>query len=122
MVSSTTKLKKLSLTVGERLRASYLLNEFKGSLDKLAIILEDIKQFPLSADELKAVDGTVENLPNGMQSVRWDVAKEGAINKDISIQEVTLDYLKNVIKAKSEKGEFGVGDEAILTLMSKLEN
>ena len=46
-----SSLKTLKLSVAERLKATYLLNEFKGSLEKLAIILEDIKLFSLSEEE-----------------------------------------------------------------------
>lgn len=112
--------KTLKLSVAERLKATYLLNEFKGSLEKLSVILEDIKQFTLSDEELKKIGGKVTVTPEGFQTVNWDTGLEDLIAKDIKIQEVTLEYLRTTIKTKSEKGEFGLGDVAVIGLKEKL--
>jgi len=112
--------KTLKLSVAERLKATYLLNEFKGSLEKLAIILEDIKLFTLSEEELKKIGGKVSVTPEGFQTINWDTALEDLIAKDIKVQEVTLEYLRTTIKAKSEKGEYGLGDVAVIGLKDKL--
>jgi hypothetical protein len=112
--------KVLNLSIAERLKASYILNEFKGSLEKLAVILEDIKQFPLSQEELTKIEGNIITNPNGMQTVNWKVELEPTIAKDINLQEITLEYLKSAIKAKSDRGEFGLGDTAIISLQAKL--
>ena len=115
-----SSLKVLKLSVAERLKATYILNEFKGNLDKLAIILEDIKQFSLSEEELKKIGGKATISPEGFQTVNWDTALEDLIAKDIKVQEVTLDYLRTAIKAKDERGEFGLGDVAVISLKEKL--
>jgi hypothetical protein len=115
-----SKEKVLNLSVAERLKATYLLNEFKGSLDKLSIILEDIKQFSFSPEELVKISGKIVNNGDGSQTVNWDVSKEKDVAKDIKVQDATLEYLRTTIKAKSEKGEFGLGDVAVIGLKEKL--
>ena len=112
--------KTLKLSVAERLKATYILNEFKGSLEKLAVILEDIKLFTLTEEELKKIGGKLSVTPEGFQTVNWDTSKEDLIAKDIKIQEVTLEYLRTTIKAKSDKGEFGLEDVAVISLKDKL--
>lgn len=112
--------KTLKLSVAERLKATYILNEFKGSLEKLAVILEDIKQFTLTEEELKKIGGKVSVTPDGFQTVNWDTGLEELVAKDIKIQEVTLEYLRTTIKAKSDKGEYGLGDVAVISLKEKL--
>lgn len=119
---NTSNTKTLNLSVAERFKATQILNGFKGSLSNLTIILDDIKKFPLSPEEITKVHGTVVPLPNGQQTVNWDASKEKDIEKDIVIDNFTLEFLKNTIKDMSEKGELGLGDEAILTLLAKLND
>lgn len=115
-------MKRLNLTVPERLKATQLLNEFNGNLSNLSIILQDIKQFPLSNEELEKVGGKTSVTSDGKQMVTWDPSRESEIDKNIDVQPFTLMYLKNAIQTKSDNEKFEVGDEPILSLLDKLNN
>jgi len=63
-----SNIKKVSLDFAERLKAVSILNEFKGSLDGVAVILEDIKQLPIEEEELKQAGGRISNEGRTMYS------------------------------------------------------
>ena len=112
-------LKALSLNISERIAALAILNAFKGSLDKVAIILEDIKQLPISEDEWKKAEKTENKNEKGeITSWNWDNEKGG--EKKVSFQEATVDFIRSDIKEKDTKGEFTLGDKALFTLKEKL--
>ncbi len=111
-------MKTVSFTLSERVNALGLLNAFKGNLDKLSVILEDIKQFVITKEEWEAVDMQATDLGEGKQQMTWDNTKE--TEKEITLQEATVDYLRDEIKRKNEAGEFSVSDRSFITLKEKL--
>lgn len=112
-------LKAISLTISERIAALAILNAFKGSLDKVAVVLEDIKQLPVTAEDwAKAEKTEVKNDKGEVVSWNWDNEKGG--EKMITFQEATADFIRSDIKEKNDKGEFSLADRAILTLKEKL--
>jgi hypothetical protein len=115
------KIKKIKLTIEERFEATKLLNEFRGSLDKLAVILEDIKLFPLSDEDLAKIGGKKSMSPDGKQTVNWNIQLGEALLKEIEIKEETVEYLRTAIKTKSDSGKLGVEDSAAITLKAKLD-
>ncbi len=111
--------KTFSLSVGERHAAIDILNAFKGSLEKLAVVLEDIKAFPLTNEEWDGpAKRVVTKLEDGQESWTWSEE----YLKEISVQEATLEYLKSEIDAKSARGEYTVNykDRAAISLRVKL--
>lgn len=111
--------KTLSLNISERLAALGILNSFKGNLDKLAIILEDIKQFPITDEEWAAAERTITPVP-GTEDTQWKWSDEKGGEKEITVDEATADYVKGIIKDRSEKGELSLQDKAYITLAAKL--
>ncbi|MBT9169538.1 MAG: hypothetical protein DDT19_02899 [Syntrophomonadaceae bacterium] len=112
-------LKTIFLTISERIAALAILNAFKGSLDKVAVILEDIKQLPITTEEWEAAGKTeVKNDKGEAVSWNWDNEKGG--EKEITFQEATADFIRSDIKEKDEKNEFSLGDRALITLKEKL--
>ena len=111
--------KKIILTISERLASLEILNAFKGNLQTMAVILEDIKQFPISDEEWKKAERKETKVGAETQWF-WDDDKGD--KKEIELQESTVDYLKNVIKEKDEKGEITLSsiDRALATLNKKL--
>ena|SRR3990167_2291725 len=111
--------KELSLNISERIATLAILNEFKGSLDKVAVILEDIKQLPISEEEWEKAAKTENKNEDGVTtSWNWDNEKGG--EKSVSLQDATVDFIRSNIKERDEKGEFGLGDRALFTLKEKL--
>ena len=112
-MSSTT----LQLNISERVAAVSILNDFKGALDKLAVVLEDIKQFRIEESEWVKSDRKVEQVGTDTQWT-WNDEKGGF--KEITVQSETATYLKDTINRRSEAGEFTVADRAVITLNQKL--
>ena len=118
-----------ALTIQERMIAKILLKFGKFNVDELADIILDIKKFEPTDEEWataerKSVptDEEWEALtPEQRVSIerRWIWDDEKVI-KDIELQKGTVDALLGVIQQKSDAKEFGVGDEAVLSLKKKL--
>jgi len=108
----------LQLNISERINALSVLNSFKGNLDKLAIVLDDIKGFPVTDEEWALAERTTEPLADGNVQWRWNDEKGGL--KSIEVDKVTVEYLKQVINEKNEKGDFGLSDKPFITLLEKL--
>ena len=111
-------MKTLNLTISERIRALALLNAFKGSLEQLAVIVEDIKQFSISDAEWEQAERVITDNGDGTQRMTWK--DENVPEKEITLQPVTLEYLRKTIAELDEKGEFSLTDQPFITLFSKL--
>lgn len=109
---------KISLNISERLYVLALLNQFKGDLDKLAIVLDDIKQYPVADAEWEKAERKITKTSDGGDQWIWDDKKGG--EKEIDINKVVADYLRTTIKGKSDKGELGLPDKALISLDKKL--
>lgn len=107
----------MKLTISERIATLSILNSFKGSLDTMAIILEDIKQIPVTNDEWKKAEKKENKIGNDVQWT-WDDEKGG--EKEIELQDKTVEYIKNTIKEKDEKKEITFQDKALISLKKKL--
>jgi hypothetical protein len=109
--------KTLNLTISERVSALGILNGFKGKLETLSVILEDIKGFVITEEEWEQADRKI-TVDGENSSWTWDNDK--GPKKDVEAQEATVDYLRAQIKEKDEKGEFTPSDKAFITLKEKL--
>lgn len=109
--------KSYTLGIGERLAALKILNEFKGSLDTLSVLLEDVKQFPISEEEW--VEAKKEVSKNDDNTERW-VWKDEIVQKEITLKEPTLAYLRAEVKKKSDAGEITLADVALVSLNKKI--
>lgn len=110
---------QITLTISERVRALSVLNAFKGSLEHLAIILEDIKQFTVTDEEFVQAERVIMPADeNG--NVQWTWNDEKGPQKEIALNAVTFAYLHDTIKERSEKGEFSLSDRPFITLFEKL--
>ena len=109
--------KTLTLNLSERVNALTILNAFKGNLDKMAVILDDIKQFTITDEEWEKADRKVTET-NG--SVQWNWSDEKGGEKELVVSEGVATYLKDMIKEKDGKGEFTLQDKSFITLLAKL--
>jgi hypothetical protein len=114
---------KLSLTISERIYALAILNQFKGNLETMVDIMEDIKGFRITNEEWEKSDKKVNTVMDGegkpITSWTWDDEKGGL--KEIEATKTTTDYLIGKIKESNDKGEFTLQDRAAITLNDKLE-
>ena len=109
--------KTISLTLAERLAALRLFDAFKGSISDLALIIEDVKAIAVKEDEWTAAN--LNKTPNADGSVTWNWTDEGT-DKEFTLANSSVEYLKSTIDTKSEAGEFSIADKAIVTLAAKL--
>lgn len=114
--------KTLQLNISERLSSLAILNGFKGNLDKLALILEDIKGFSITEEEWEKAERKVTPMRNeaGQDTTQWNWDDVKGGEKDIEIYLETADYLRTSIKEKSDKGELTLQDKPLISLQTKL--
>lgn len=111
--------KEITLSLGERLASIKILNEFKGELSVLAVILEDIKKINITEEEWTNADLKKEKNPDGTETWKWqDTEKQ---EKTITIDQTVADYIAKAIDEKSKAGNITVADVALITLQKKLK-
>ena len=109
---------KVTLTISERIAALSILNAFKGNLETMATVLEDIKQLPVSNKEWEQASKKETKIGNDVQ---WTWDDEKVDKKEISFQEPTITYIKNAIKEKDERKEITFQDKGLVSLNSKFK-
>ena len=105
--------KAINLNISERLFTLTVLNAFKGDLDKLAVVLEDIKQLPIEDAEWEKAERIIE-----ASQWRWNDEKCGL--KIVALHCETMKYLLDTIDKKNKDGEFTLQDRAVISLQDKL--
>lgn len=111
------KTKTLSLNISERLAALSILNNFKGNLDTLATVLEDIRKFTITEEEWTKADK--KEVTSGDNTTwTWDNDKGGP--KEIEIAIETRDVILKDIEKRDKDGEFTLQDRPYITLLEKL--
>lgn len=105
--------KEYQLNVPERLILLSLLNDFKGSLDTLGTVLEDIKLVKFTEEELAAYGITFEGT-----AARWNPEKDAEAK--IALQKDTVKYIKEKIESKDTGKELTINDAPLLSLKDKI--
>lgn len=129
-----TETKIVSLTLGERLAAIKIFDAFKGGLSTLSALIEDVKSFTITEDEWTKASLrktptdeeisrlTLDEKKEVVQSWKWEekAADGSSLEKEITLQNASLNYLKEEIQKKSDAGEITLGDIALVSLQKKL--
>ena len=115
-----TKTKTLKLNISERLSALSILNNYKGNLETLSLVLEDIRLFPIDDAEWKKAERKDDTLQEG-GGVRTTWNNEKAGDKDIEIHQEVAEVLLKDIQDRDKKGEFTLNDKPYITLLAKLK-
>lgn len=115
---------KLNLTVSERIYGLALLNQFKGNLETLVDVLDDIKEFRMTDEEWEKADKQVNTVmgEDGKPITSWTWNDDKGGEKEIEVSNATKDYLTEKIKEANDKGEFTLQDRAAVTLNEKLDS
>lgn len=111
-------MKKLELNLSERLASISILNGFKGNLDTLSVVLEDIRKFEISDSDWKKADKKEIKVGN---EVRWEWNNDLGGMKDIEIDDRTAKYMKEDIEKRDKEGQFTLVDKPYMTLLEKLK-
>ena len=110
--------KTIDLTIGQRVATLKLFDAFKGSLETLATLLEDVKQFSVSEEEWATANLTKTPSEDGNTiQWKWDDDK---VSKEIVLQKPTADFLEAEIMRKSAAGEITLADVALIEVNKKL--
>ena len=114
---------KVKLNISERIFALGILNAFKGKMETMATIMDDIKAVTISDEDKKKCEwvenmGKDEKGNDTIVSVGWNDIKGG--DKELEFQPLTLDYILQVIEERNEKGDLTFQDKAIISLKEKL--
>lgn len=126
-------MKTLELNVSERVFAFSILNSFKGDVETLGAILEDIKKVQITDEDWKTANRVfvtrsgVEvkgdfadpvDPADPVTSWKWDDVAGGL--KSIELEKATCKYLLETIDERDAKKEFTLQDKAVLSLRNKL--
>ena len=112
-------MKKVILSIGERIAAIKIFDGFKGSLATLAVLLEDVKPVAVSEEDWKKAELKKTPTADG-KSEQWNWKEEGQ-EKEVTLQKESVDYLLAEIKRKSDTGEVTLADIALISLEKKLK-
>lgn len=112
-----SEVKTFNLTIGERIAAIKIFDQFKGGLEMLRVLLEDVKNTTIAEAEWSDAKLVKTPKPDGSENWNWD---DEVVKKDVTFHAETVAYLKGTIKAKSDAGEITLGDVALSTLETKL--
>lgn len=114
---------KIKLNISERLYALAQLNQFKGNLETLSDVLEDVKKFRITDEEWTKADRQITTTAgsDGKPITNWLWNDEKGGELEIETNKSTKDYLVGKLKEANDKGEFTFQDRAAITLYNKLE-
>jgi len=108
----------MELNISERLFAINILNDFKGKLDKLALILEDVKQLPVTEEEWISAERVISDVGGG--NMQWTWKDEKGLLKEVNLNKEVAKYIFDEIDRRSEAGEMKLTDKAAISLREKL--
>jgi len=112
------KIKTIELNISERLSALSILNQFKGNLETMSIILKDVVKFSITDKDWKLA-GKKEVTTGENTQWSWDNEKGGL--KSIELDNVTAKYIVDDIEKRDAANEFTLQDKPYIELLAKLK-
>jgi hypothetical protein len=96
---------------------------FKGKLDDLSFVMEDIKKISITKEEWEKAEKKEEIVGkdkdgNEIKQILWNDEK-GPV-KEIELSDASVAFIEKFISEKNEKGEATLGDLKFLDLSKKL--
>lgn len=116
-------MKKYKFTLGERYRMMVTLNEFKGNLETLSSLIDDVKNIKIDEVEWEKADRkiTVSKNENGQDVNQWNWNDEKGGEKEMELNKETVKYLSEVIDKKDKDNEITLADITLISLKNKLK-
>jgi hypothetical protein len=103
----------MTFNIKERFLLLTILNNFKGNLDVLTKVLDDLKKLRVDDEEAKEIE-----LNQDGASITWK--QEKSKDKEIQLSKEVIDWIKDYLQKKSTECSFTINDSEIVPLMSKL--
>ena len=114
MAKKTAKLK-----FSDRYHAITLLNAFKGDMETLSAIVEDIKKIKITEEDKELAKWLVTPIEDGKANLTWDNDLVPEI--EVELEKETIKYLLDTIEKKSKDNEFTPADFGIMELYNKIK-
>jgi len=105
-------MKNLLLSVGQRVAIENLIYDFKGSTGGVYRALKILDKVSFNEDERKKYEIRYNVNKQGGTNVNWNAKKEKP--KNVGLEDLEVDLIKQLIEGKSSKGEMGLGDRFLL--------
>lgn len=105
----------MKLNIKNRVKLLDILNSYKGTLDGLAVVLDDLKLIRFSDEENKEFEIKITG-----NSINWNPKKEK--EKEVILSKITIDWVNKFIEDKNAKGEITVDDIELIDLKDKLND
>ncbi len=130
-----TMSKEVKLTIGERAKLIGIMNEFKGNLSTMSVLLEDIKPLTITEEDWKKaklvktptdeevkkiLDADPEQPSKKEVPQQWKWQEDGS-ERVVKLQKESVDYILNEIKKKSDAGEITINDASLIAIDKKLK-
>jgi hypothetical protein len=96
---------------------------FKGKLDEIAFVMDDVKKIFITKEEWAQAEQkiiTVGKTPEGNEITNITWKDEVGPVKEIELSEASVKFIEKFISDKNEKGEATLGDMKFLDLSKKL--
>lgn len=116
-------MKTVSLNLSERVFAVAIINAYKGGLETLSYLLEDVRGLGITEEEWEKAERKINQVfdKDGNPQTTWNWNDEKGGTKDCAISKQTADYIVDEINKKDKAGEYTVADKAAITLREKLK-
>ena len=105
--------KTIKLEVSERIIALGMLRQWKGNLEDLSVVQEDLKQFPFTEKEKEDL-----KIVEKEGSIQW---RPDAPAREFTLSKTSADFLTEKIKELSDKKMLSLADGPVVSLNEKLK-
>lgn len=108
-------MKTVTLNISNRFKILQILDGFKGSMDKLAKILDDAKLLSISEAEWEQAARTkTPFMQDGKPSESWAWDNEKGPKIEVELNDTTVEFVRNFIKEKDTAGELTLADKDLI--------
>ena len=111
-------MKEITLTISERVPLIKILNDFKGNLSTLSLVLEDIKKVAITPAEWEKAGLVKNDAGEGKETWLWK--DEEDTFKTVEFNQEVIDFVLESIKSKEDSKEITLADIALISLKDKL--
>lgn len=114
--------KVVSLNISERYRVLVLLNEFKGNMETLVSLQDDVKKLRIEDAEWEKAERKINKVKgaDGTETEQWNWNDEKGGEKEIDLEKETAKYLKEAIDKKDKANEITLQDIVLISISKKL--
>ena len=110
-------MRRFTLSAGERLAITNLLNDLKGGLQQINMGFKVMDKVMFNEKESKALGLKQTFGKSGLPQLTWNISKDKP--KEIEFSDDQTELIKAQIQLKSDKGEMSISDRFLMDLAQK---